>query len=95
MSVSGYRSSVERQARGALVTAIHGIPIFLAPGEDECEEDKVFIRWVHREHRVSSMIALRASTNAVDVRLERKLRFDKRNLKRTVSYGRKPYVMLL
>ena len=58
------------------VAVINGIPILIAPGENDCKENNEFIRWVHRARRLSSMIALRASANAADVRLERKLRFE-------------------
>ena len=43
MAVNRYRSRLERQARSAPVVAIYGIPILLASGEDECEEDNEFI----------------------------------------------------
>ena len=76
MSVNRYRSRLERKARGAPVTAIHGIPILLTPIDNECNGDNEFIRWVHRAHHLSSMMALRASANATDDRRERKLRFD-------------------
>ena len=79
MTVNRYWSRLERQARGAPATAIHGIPSLLAPVEDECEENKD--RLVHRERRLSSMIALRASANASDVRLGRKLHFEYSKLK--------------
>ena len=81
MSVNRYRTRLERQARGAPVAAINGVPILIAQGENDCEEDNEFIRWVHRARRLSSMMALRASANAADVRLERKLRFEYAKLK--------------
>ena len=81
MSANRNRSRLERQAWDAPVIAIHGIPILLAPGEDEGEDNIEFIRWVHRARRLSSMMALRASENAVDIRLERKLRFEYAKLK--------------
>ena len=81
MSMNRYRSRLERQARVAPVAAINDIPILLAPGEDECEEDNELIRWVHRARRLSSIMALRASANDADVFLERKLRFEYAKLK--------------
>ena len=35
---------MERQAPGASVAAIKDVPILLASGENECEEDNEFIR---------------------------------------------------
>ena len=69
MSVNRYRIRLERQARGAPVAAIDGIHILIANGENDCEEDNEFIRCVHRARYLSSMMALRASANAADVRL--------------------------
>ena len=63
MSVNRYRDRLERQARGEPVAAINSIPILIAHGENDCEEDNEFIRWVHRARRLSSMMALRASAN--------------------------------
>ena len=80
MSVNRYRLRLERQARGAPVAAINAIPILLAPGEDECKEDNESIRDVHRA-RLSIIMPLRASANAADARLERKLRFNNAKLK--------------
>ena len=55
MSVNRYRSRMERQARGVPVVSIHGIPILLASGENECKENNEFIRWVQRtRHLVPS-----------------------------------------
>ena len=79
MSVNRYRTRLERQARGAPVTVNHGIPILIAQGENDCEEDNEFIRWLHRARHLSSMMALRASANAADARLERKLRLSMRS----------------
>ena len=76
MSVNRYRTRSERQARGAPVTAINGIPILIAQGENDCEEDNEFIRY--RARHLSSMMALRASANAADVC---KLRFEYAKLK--------------
>ena len=81
MSVNRYGTRLERQGRGSPVTAINGIPILIAHGESECEEDNEFIRWVYRACRLSSMLALRAITNAADSRLERNLRFEYAKLK--------------
>ena len=81
MSVNRYRTRLKRQARGAPVAAINGIPILIAQGENDCEEDNELIRSVHRARHLSSMMALRASVNAADVRLERKLRFEYEILK--------------
>ena len=80
MSVNRYRLRLERQARGAPVAAINAIPILLAPGEDECKEDNESIRDVHRA-RLSIIMPLRASANAADARLERKLRFNNAKLR--------------
>ena len=44
MSVNRYRARLERQAWGAPVAAINDIPILLAHGENDCEEDNEFIR---------------------------------------------------
>ena len=46
MSLNRYKSFLERKTRGATVSAIKGVPILLTPGENECEEDNDFIRWV-------------------------------------------------
>ena len=81
MSVNRYRTQLERQVRRAFVAAINGISILIAQGENDCDDNKKFIRWVHRARRLSSMMALRASANAADVRLERKLRFKYAKLK--------------
>ena len=67
-----YRTRLERQARRAPVAVINGIPSLIAQGKNDCEEDNEFIRWVHRARHLSSMMALRASTNAADVRLEQR-----------------------
>ena len=39
-----FKSLLDRQARGAPVAALKGVPILLATGENECEEDNEFIR---------------------------------------------------
>ena len=71
-----YKTRLDQQARGAPVVALKGVPILFATGEEKCEEDNEFIRWVHRARHLSSMTAHRASANASDVRLERKLHYD-------------------
>ena len=73
---SQYKARLEMQECGAPVPPIKGVPILLSAGETTDEEDGAFARWVHRTRRLSSMYALRASANVVDMRLERKLRYD-------------------
>ena len=74
MSVNRYRTLLERQGRGAIVTAINGIPILLALGRTN-------VKRIMRALRLSSMMALRASTNAADARIERKIRFEYAKIK--------------
>ena len=81
MLLSRHKSQLERKTQRAPVIAIKGVPILLALGENECEEDNEFIRWVHRARHLSSMIALWSSASAADVRLERKLRYEYAKLK--------------
>uniref|UniRef100_A0AAV1VM06 Uncharacterized protein n=1 Tax=Peronospora matthiolae TaxID=2874970 RepID=A0AAV1VM06_9STRA len=69
------------QARGAPAPPIKGVPILLFAGITVSEEDDAFVRWVLHVRRLSNMFALRASANVADVRLERKLRYDKAKLK--------------
>ena len=76
-----YKARLAKQARGAPVPTLKGIPILLFANETESEEDNDFIHWVHRVRRLSSMWALRASASAADVRLERKLRYEYAKLK--------------
>ena len=81
MSLHRFKSRLERQSRGALVSTIQGVPFLLATDEDEYEEDNKFILWVHRARHLSSMMALRSGASAVDVHLERKLRYEYAKLK--------------
>ena len=76
-----YKGRLVKQGRGESVPPMKGVPILLFPGETPEEEDNAFIRWVHLARRLSSMMALRASANVADVRLERKLRYDYAKLK--------------
>uniref|UniRef100_A0AAV1TSM0 Uncharacterized protein n=1 Tax=Peronospora matthiolae TaxID=2874970 RepID=A0AAV1TSM0_9STRA len=78
---SQYKARLDMQARGAPVPPMKGIPILLLAGETASEEDDAFVHWVHYVHRLSNIFALRASTHAADVRLERKLRYDYAKLK--------------
>uniref|UniRef100_A0AAV1UGV9 Uncharacterized protein n=1 Tax=Peronospora matthiolae TaxID=2874970 RepID=A0AAV1UGV9_9STRA len=71
----------DMQARGALVPLIKGIPILLLAGETVSEEDDAFVHWMHFVRCLSSIFALRASAQAADVRLDRKLRYDYVKLK--------------
>ena len=80
-TVREYQDRLNSYARRQSVPALKGVPIFLHPGEDIDEDDRMFIRWAHRARRLSSMDALRASAAVVNVRLERKLRFDFAKLK--------------
>ena len=80
-TLSQYKLRLDTQARGAPVPPMKGIPILLFAGESPEEEDSTFVRWVHRKRHLSSMLALRASANVADVRLERKLRYDYAKLK--------------
>ena len=58
-----------------------GIPIRLFAGKFQEEEDNVFIRWVNRKRHLNSVLALTASADVADVRLERKPRYDYAKLK--------------
>ena len=80
-TVREYQDRLNSYARRQSVPALKEVPIVLHPGEDIEEDDRMFIRWAHRARRLSSMDALRASAAVVNVRLERKLRFDFAKLK--------------
>ena len=80
-TVREYQDRLNSYARRQSVPALKEVPIVLHPGEDIEEDDRMFIRWAHRARRLSSMNALRASAAVVNVRLERKLRFDFAKLK--------------
>uniref|UniRef100_A0AAV1UW03 Uncharacterized protein n=1 Tax=Peronospora matthiolae TaxID=2874970 RepID=A0AAV1UW03_9STRA len=73
---SQYKARLEVQPRSAPVLPIKGVLILLITGKTTDEEDNDFIRWVHYTRSLSSMYAWRAGVSVVDVRLERKLRYD-------------------
>ena len=79
------KACLARQARSASVPTLKRVLILLNTGEDECEEDNEFIRWVHRAGHVSSMMSLRDRASAADVRLEQNLRYDFVKLKAKVK----------
>uniref|UniRef100_M4BDB4 Uncharacterized protein n=1 Tax=Hyaloperonospora arabidopsidis (strain Emoy2) TaxID=559515 RepID=M4BDB4_HYAAE len=74
-------ASDEEGASGRALRDRYLEPYLTTQSETTDEEDKDFIRWVHRICRLSSMYALRASVSVADVRLERKLRYDYAKLK--------------
>ena len=76
-----YRTHLESLSRGGSARPIKGVPILLYAGELPEEEGNQFIRWVYRKLHLSSVLALRASDDVADVRLERQLRFEYANLK--------------
>uniref|UniRef100_M4BHW3 Uncharacterized protein n=1 Tax=Hyaloperonospora arabidopsidis (strain Emoy2) TaxID=559515 RepID=M4BHW3_HYAAE len=57
-------------------------------GELASEEDNTFIRWVNKARLLSSINALRSSTDKADLRLERKLRYDFAKLRAKDQCGR-------
>ena len=71
MTLGQYKARLARQARSAPAPPLNGAP---EPNEVETEDNNEFIRWVHRERHLSSMLTLRNIAKVSDVRLERKLR---------------------
>ena len=57
------------------------IPIVLFPGETPEEDESRLVIWVYSERHLRNFRALRASYSDVDVRLERKLRYEFAKLK--------------
>ena len=76
MTPSQYMARSLDQGHGVPVPPIRGIPVLLDAEELASEEDNVFICWVHKARRLSSINALRASANKADVRLDWNLRYD-------------------
>uniref|UniRef100_A0AAV1UC53 Uncharacterized protein n=2 Tax=Peronospora matthiolae TaxID=2874970 RepID=A0AAV1UC53_9STRA len=50
---SQFRKRLQKQAQGAPVPQIRGIPIIISEDGDETAEDNMFIRWVHGVRRLS------------------------------------------
>ena len=73
MTLNRYKTRLDRQARGAPVVTLNGVLSLLSTGEDECEENIEFIRWVHRARHLSSLMAIRDSTGVADVQLKREI----------------------
>ncbi|EGZ25651.1 hypothetical protein PHYSODRAFT_257816 [Phytophthora sojae] len=86
-TVAEYRERLRLQAQQKSVPAMRTYPVVLSPGEDSIEYEAQFESWAEHSRKLSSMDALRASFNEVDVRIERKLRFDfaKVRAKRSLS----------
>ena len=74
MNLGQYKARLARQAQSAPSPLLNGVPILLEPNEVKTEDNNEFIRWVHRERHLSSMLTLRNSAKVLDARLERKLR---------------------
>ena len=72
---------LDRQARGAPVATLKDVPILIATGEDECEEDNKSIRWVHRASHLSNMMALRAIAMRLTLVSNEKLRYGYEKIK--------------
>ncbi|EGZ13122.1 hypothetical protein PHYSODRAFT_510933 [Phytophthora sojae] len=86
-TVAEYRERLRLQAQQKSVPAMRTYPEVLSPGEDSIEYEAQFESWAEHSRKISSMNALRASFSEVDVRIERKLRFDfaKVRAKRSLS----------
>ncbi|EGZ05120.1 hypothetical protein PHYSODRAFT_534699, partial [Phytophthora sojae] len=86
-AVAEYRERLRLQAQQKSVLAMRTYPGVLSPGEDSIEYEAQFESWTEHTRKLSSMDALRASSSEVDVRIERKLRFDfaKVRVKRSLS----------
>ncbi|EGZ12528.1 hypothetical protein PHYSODRAFT_336951 [Phytophthora sojae] len=86
-TVAEYCERLRLQAQQKSVPAMRTYPVVLSPGEDSIEYEAQFESWAKHSRKLSSMDALRASFNEVDVRIERKLRFDfaKVRAKRSLS----------
>ncbi|EGZ11655.1 hypothetical protein PHYSODRAFT_250777 [Phytophthora sojae] len=87
MTVVEYRERLRLQAQQKSLHAMRPYPVVLSPGEDSIEYEARFESWAEPSRKLSSMDALRASFSEVDVRIERKLRFDfaKVRAKRSLS----------
>ena len=72
MTPTQYTARLVKQGHGVPVSLIRGVPVLLGDGELASGEDNVFIRWVHKSRRLSSMVALRPSIDKADVPIERK-----------------------
>ncbi|EGZ29092.1 hypothetical protein PHYSODRAFT_468991 [Phytophthora sojae] len=86
-TVAEYRERLRLQAQQNFVPAMRTYPVVLSPGDESIEYEAQFESWAEHNRKLSSMDALRASFSDVDVRIERKLRFDfaKVRAKRSLS----------
>ncbi|EGZ19808.1 hypothetical protein PHYSODRAFT_496191 [Phytophthora sojae] len=86
-TVAEYRERLRLQAQQKSVPAMRTYPVVLSPGKDSFEYEAQFESWAEHSRKLGSMDALRASFSEVDVRIERKLRFDfaKVRAKRSLS----------
>ncbi|EGZ30358.1 hypothetical protein PHYSODRAFT_468157 [Phytophthora sojae] len=86
-TVAEYRERLRLQAQQKSVPAMRTHPVALSPEEDSIEYEAQFESWAEHSRKLSSMDALRASFSEVEVRVERKLRFDfaKVRAKRSLS----------
>jgi hypothetical protein len=71
-----YGTRLADQARRASVPQMRMYPVVLIPGETAQANDVQFSNWFGRARQLPSLVALRASFFEVDVRLERRLRFE-------------------
>ncbi|KAG6602839.1 uncharacterized protein IUM83_06923 [Phytophthora cinnamomi] len=88
-TVAEYRERLRRQGLRQSVPQMRTYPVVLNPSEDPTVYEAQFELWAEGSRHLPSMEALRASFSEVDVRVERRLRFEYTELraKRHLSAG--------
>ena len=76
MTYFQYKARQVQQSSRNPVGLINGVPVLLSEEEVNFNGDNIYVGWLHKVTRLSSMVALRASASEADVRLERKLHYE-------------------